>query len=120
MAQRQSNVHSPARRVRIERNQLTDLIIHEKLETTHAKAKEISKKMDKLITLAKKGTIAARRQAAKTLRHARVDDRQTALQKLFGPLAKAYANRNGGYTRVLKTGYRRGDAAPTSIVVFAK
>jgi len=48
--QRQSNVHSSARRVRIERNQLTDLIIHEKIVTTHAKAKELKKKMDKLIT----------------------------------------------------------------------
>ena len=120
MAQRQSNVHSPARRVRTERNQLTDLIIHDKLETTLAKAKEISKKMDKLVTLAKKGTIAARRQAARTLRHSKVDDKQTALQKLFGPIAKAYANRDGGYTKVLKTGNRKGDAAPMAIVLFTK
>jgi large subunit ribosomal protein L17 len=120
MAQRQSNVHSPARRRRTERTQLTDLILHDKLETTHAKAKEISKKMDRLITLAKKGTLAARRQAARTLRNSRVDDKQTALQKLFGPIAKAYANRDGGYTKVLKTGNRKGDAAPTSIVLFTK
>ena len=120
MAQRQSNVHSPARRVRTERTQLTDMILHDKIETTHAKAKEISKKMDRLVTLAKKGTLASRRQAARILRNSMVDDKTTALQKLFGPIAKAYADRDGGYTKVLKTGHRRGDAAPTSIVLFTK
>lgn len=120
MAQRQSNVHNSARRVRRERNQLTDLIIHDQIETTLAKAKEISKKMDRLVTLGKKGTLAARRQAAKVLRNVKIDDREYAIQKLFGPIAKSYTERNGGYTRVLKTGHRRGDAAKTAIVAFVK
>jgi large subunit ribosomal protein L17 len=120
MAQRQSNVHSPARRKRVLRNQLTDLIINGKLETTHAKAKELSKHMDKLVTKGKKGTLASRRLAAKQLRNVRNEDGMTALQLLFGPIAKMNENRDGGYTRVLKTGSRKGDSAPTAIVLFTK
>ena len=116
--QRQSNVHSPARRVRVERNQLTDLIIHEKMVTTHAKAKELQKKMDKLITWAKKDTVHARRQVAKVLRNVEVEKNKTALQKLFSDIAPKYKKRNGGYTRVLKYGSRKGDNSPISIITF--
>ena len=116
--QRQSNVHNSARRVRIERNQLTDLIIHGQIVTTHAKAKELQKKMDKLVTWAKKDTIQARREVAKILRNIKVEDGKTALQKLFSDIAPKYNKRNGGYTRVLKYGHRKGDNSPISIIAF--
>jgi large subunit ribosomal protein L17 len=116
--QRQSNVHNSARRIRTERNQLTDLIVHGQLVTTHAKAKELQKKMDRLVTLGKQGTVQARRQAAKVLRNTQVTETQDALQKLFGEIAPKYTTRNGGYTRVLKYGHRKGDAAPVSIIAF--
>ena len=116
--QRQSNVHNSARRVRIERNQLTDLIIHGQIVTTHAKAKELQKKMDRLVTWAKKDTIQARREVAKVLRNIKVTEKQTALQKLFADIAPKYKTRNGGYTRVLKYGNRKGDNSPISIIAF--
>ena len=116
--QRQSNVHSPARRTRTERNQLTDLIIHGQLVTTHSKAKELQKKMDKLITWAKRDTIQARREVAKIVRHVKIDDKTDAVQKLFNDIAPKYKDRNGGYTRVLKYGHRKGDASPISIIAF--
>lgn len=117
-SQRQSNVHDSARRERIERNQLTDLIIHGKLTTTHHKAKELQKKMDRLVTLAKKDSIPARRQAAKVLRNIRAENNETALQKLFNEIGPKYLERNGGYTRVLKFGTRKGDNSPISIITF--
>ncbi len=116
--QRQSNVHNSARRERIERNQLTDLVIHGKIVTTHAKAKELQKKMDRLVTLGKKGTVQARRDAAKILRNVKVEEGKTAVQKLFDEISPKYAERNGGYTRVLKFGNRKGDATPISIITF--
>ncbi len=116
--QRQSNVHDGARRTRIERNQLTDLIVHGKIVTNHAKAKELQKKIEKLITFAKKDTVHARREVAKVLRNVKVDEKNTALQKLFNEIAPKYKDRNGGYTRVLRFGNRRGDASPVSIITF--
>ncbi len=116
--QRQSNVHSPARRARTERNQLTDLVIHGQLVTTHAKAKELQKKMDKLVTWAKKDTVQARREVAKVLRHVKITESQDAVQKLFADIAPKYKDRNGGYTRVLRYGNRKGDASPVSIIAF--
>lgn len=116
--QRQSNVHSPARRVRTERNQLTDLVIHGQIITNHAKAKELQKKMDKLVTWAKKDTVQARREVAKILRHVNISETQDAVQKLFADIAPKYKERNGGYTRVLKYGNRKGDASPISIIAF--
>ncbi len=116
--QRQSNVHNSARRVRTERNQLTDLVIHGQIVTTHAKAKELQKKMDKLVTWAKKDTVQARREVAKVLRHVNITEKQDAVQKLFADIAPKYKERNGGYTRVLKYGHRKGDASPISIIAF--
>lgn len=116
--QRQSNVHNSARRVRTERNQLTDLVIHGQLVTTHAKAKELQKKMDKLITWAKKDTVQARREVAKVLRHVELADNKDAVQKLFADIAPKYKDRNGGYTRVLHYGVRKGDASKVSIIAF--
>ena len=103
------------------RNMATSLIEHGQIETTEMKAKEISAVVDSLVTLAKKGDLAARRQAATFVRDVAVDEEgTTALQKLFNEIGPAYADRNGGYTRVIKTRIRRGDAAPMAIVQFVK
>lgn len=85
------------------------------------KAKELSSVMDRLVTLAKRGDLHARRQATAYVRNVEVDDEgTTALQKLFNEIGPAYKDRNGGYTRVVKTRIRRGDAAPMAIVEFVK
>jgi large subunit ribosomal protein L17 len=103
------------------RNMATSLIIAEQIETTEMKAKELSAVMDSLVTLAKRGDLHARRQAAAYVRNVEVDDNgTTALQKLFNEIGPKYADRNGGYTRVVKTRIRRGDAAPMAIVQFVK
>ena len=104
------------------RDLVTDLIINERITTTEMKAKELSRLADKMITLGKKGTLAARRQAAATVRPEIVgdDSNQTAVQKLFADLAPRYASREGGYTRVLKLGPRRGDGAEMAIIEFVE
>ncbi len=88
------------------------LIIHGRIETTHAKAKAVRPYVEKLISLGKDGSLHARRRALAKLRHRDVVDR------LFVSVAPAFADRNGGYTRVIKTGYRVGDAAPKAIIEF--
>jgi len=94
------------------RNMAAALIKHEQITTTLAKAKELRPYVEKLVTLAKKGGLANRR-----LAHARLlDDAQ--LKKLFDVLAERYADRNGGYTRVIKAGIRASDAAPMAIIEF--
>ena len=102
------------------RDLITDLIINERIETTLLKAKELQKLADKMITLGKKGDLASIRQAAKLIRFEYVDEEknQYAIQKLFKELAPKYSDRNGGYTRVLKTGPRRGDSAPMALIEF--
>ena len=99
------------------RNMVTSLIEAEQIETTEMKAKELSSVM-----LAKRGDLHARRQAAAYVRNVVVDEEsgQTALQKLFNEIGPKYADRKGGYTRVIKTRIRRGDAAPMAIVEFVK
>ena len=87
------------------------LIKHEQIVTTLPKAKELRGVVDRLITLAKRGDLHTRRQAYARLR----DDAMTA--KLFDVLGARYAERNGGYTRVLKAGFRYGDAAPMAVVI---
>ncbi len=102
------------------RNMATSLILHEKLETTEMKAKELSSVMDHLVTLAKRGDLHARRQAAAYVRNVETEDGRTALKKLFDEIGPEYKDRTGGYTRVTKTRIRRGDAAPMAIVEFVK
>ena len=103
------------------RNMATSLIEAEQIETTEMKAKELSAVMDSLVTLAKKNDLAARRKAASYVRNVEVDEEgTTALQKLFNEIGPRYADRNGGYTRVVKTRIRRGDASPMAIVQFVK
>ena len=102
------------------RDLATSLIVSERVETTEARAKELRSVVEKLITLGKKGDLASRRQAAKTLRNVEIlnedETTQTALQKLFGEIAERYTERQGGYTRILKAGPRRGDGAESVII----
>lgn len=92
-------------RLALFRNLVTSLMEHERIETTEAKAKELRGITDKLITLGKQGTLHARRGALRVLR-----TKQT-VQKLFDDVAKRFPARNGGYTRIIKTRQRPGDAA---------
>ena len=106
------------------RDLTTDLLINEYIVTTEARAKEVRKTVEKMITLGKRGDLHARRKAASYVRNeiAEKDFNEetetfpTALQKLFGDIAKRYEGRNGGYTRILKTEPRRGDAAAMAII----
>ncbi len=91
-------------------NMAASLIEHEQIITTLPKAKEMKPLMDKLITLAKRGDLHARRQAI-----AKVRDVER-VGKLFDVLADRYKDRNGGYTRVLKAGFRQGDQAPVAVI----
>jgi large subunit ribosomal protein L17 len=92
------------------RNMAAALIKHEQITTTTAKAKELRPYVEKLITLAKKGGLSNRR-----LAHSRLLD-ETQLKKLFDVLADRYADRAGGYTRIVKAGIRASDAAPIAII----
>ena len=109
-----------AHRKALLRNLSTSLIVHGRLETTEMKAKELRSVADKLVTLAKRGDLHARRQAARIVFNVVADEKtgQTALQKLFDEVGPKYADRQGGYTRVIKTEMRRGDAAPMAIIEF--
>ncbi|MBS9339042.1 50S ribosomal protein L17 [Fructobacillus sp. M2-14] len=106
------------------RDLTTDLLINGRIQTTEARAKEIRKTADQMITLGKKGDLSARRKAAAFMRNEVADVKedgdniriQTALQKLFEEIAPRFAERNGGYTRILKTVQRRGDAAQMVIL----
>lgn len=100
------------------RNLATSVILYGRVETTEAKAKDMRSVVDELITLGKRGDLHARRQAAAYIRNVVADDAksQTVLQKLFDEVAPKYADRNGGYTRVVKTGTRKGDAAPMAYI----
>ena len=91
-------------------NMAVSLLIHEQIKTTLPKAKELRRVADKMITLGKRGTLHTRRQAFSYLR----DD--AAVSKLFGALAERYKERGGGYTRVLKAGFRYGDNAPMAFI----
>jgi large subunit ribosomal protein L17 len=92
------------------RQQVTDFLDKGRMETTVTRAKEIAPLAQKMITLGKKDTIAARRQAMTFL------TREDVMTKVFKELAPRYADRNGGYTRIIRTGNRRGDAAEMAII----
>ncbi len=91
-------------------NMAVSLLTHEQIKTTLPKAKDLRPYVEKLITLGKRGDLHARRQAISILR----DDKVVA--KLFGEIADRYKERAGGYTRVLKAGFRYGDAAPVAVI----
>ncbi|MBV9953831.1 MAG: 50S ribosomal protein L17 [Pseudolabrys sp.] len=88
------------------------LIKHEQISTTLPKAKDLRPVVEKLVTLAKKGGLAARRQAIGEMRDA------TQVKKLFDVLAPRYKDRKGGYTRIMKAGFRYGDNAPLAVIEF--
>ncbi|MDI9480810.1 MAG: 50S ribosomal protein L17 [Syntrophomonadaceae bacterium] len=92
------------------RNSVTSLLDSGRITTTETRAKDIKRLADQMITLGKRGDLHARRQAIAYL------TREDVVQKLFTNLADKYTNRQGGYTRVIKAGYRRGDGAPMVIV----
>jgi large subunit ribosomal protein L17 len=102
------------------RDLVTQLIIHERITTTETKAKELQRLADRMVTLGKKGTLASRRQAAQTVRFLDAGNDQNAIQKLFSDIAPRFKDRDGGYTRVLKLGPRRGDATPMAIIEFVE
>ena len=91
-------------------NMVCSLIEHEQIQTTLPKAKELKRIVDKYITLGKKGSLHSRRLAISRLKQ------NSAVIKLFDTLATRYKKRNGGYTRVLKAGFRYGDAAPLAVI----
>lgn len=94
------------------RNMAAALIKHEQITTTTAKAKELRPYVEKLVTLAKKGGLSNRR-----LAHSRIMD-EAQERKLFEVLGPRYADRNGGYTRIIKAGIRQSDAAPVAVIEF--
>jgi large subunit ribosomal protein L17 len=96
------------------RNQVTALLTHEKVTTTEAKAKEVRSLAEKMITLGKDGRLASRREALAFITDKKVVD------KLFAEIAPGYADRSGGYTRLLKLGPRLGDNAPMVQIELVK
>ncbi len=101
---------SPSHRIAMYRNLVTSLLQHERVETTDAKAKEVRRLADRMITLGKRGDLHARRRALRVIRS------RDVAAKVFDELAERYRSRPGGYTRVLKLRSRVGDAASMSIV----
>ncbi|HEX5067687.1 MAG TPA: 50S ribosomal protein L17 [Myxococcota bacterium] len=101
-----------AHRLAMYRNLVTSLLEHEQVETTDVKAKEVRRLADRMITLGKRGDLHARRRALRVIRS------RDVAEKVFSELADRFRTRAGGYTRVMKTRYRVGDAAPMSIVAL--
>ena len=96
------------------KNLVTSLILHEKLQTTEAKAKELRKLADRMITLGKKGDLASIRRASKNIKT------KEALGKLMNDLAPRFEGRNGGYTRIIRYKNRKGDGAPVVIIEWVE
>lgn len=103
-------------RLMVIRQQVSDVLAYGKIVTTVTKAKETKRHVDKIITLGKKGTLAARRQAASILINTTVASKDELVRKLFDEIAKKYKTRNGGYTRVLKLGKRQGDNTEEAVI----
>ncbi len=100
----------PGHRQAMFSNMAASLIKHEQIVTTLAKAKDLKRVMDKYITLAKRGDLNSRRLAASRMRD------EAMVKKLFETLGPRYKDRAGGYTRVMKAGYRYGDSAPVAVI----
>jgi len=101
-----------AHREMMMRNLVTSLLLYEKIITTAAKAKELRSVAEKMVTLAKRDDLQARRQAAEVLND------EKALKKLFDSIGGRYRDRSGGYTRITKLDYRMGDGAPLAAIEF--
>ena|SRR2546428_4566613 len=102
-----------AHRKALFRNLVLSLLRHERIKTTDAKAKELRRYADRMVTLGKRGDLSARRLAFAFMQS------RDAVKKLFDEIAPRFRERHGGYTRVIKFGVRRGDAAPISIIEFS-
>ena len=103
------------------RNVVTELIIFEHVKVTKATGRDVKKFADRMVTLAKRGDLHARRQAAAYVKNVYVPGTEVlALEKLFNEIGPRFANRNGGYTRALNLGNRRGDNAPISLVAWVE
>ncbi|MHA5101583.1 50S ribosomal protein L17 [Oenococcus oeni] len=112
------------------RDLTTNLILNGKIQATEARAKEVRRQAEKMITLGKRGDLAARRLAATYLRDVEDENKiknatsaediveQKAVKTLFSDVAPRFKSRNGGYTRIYKLGQRRGDAAPMALLEF--
>lgn len=109
MAYRKLGRDNSARKALL-RSIVTSLFQHERIETTEAKAKELRKVADKMLTLAKRGDLHARRQVLAYMMD------EDVVKKMFDEIAPKYKDRQGGYTRIIKTGVRQGDAAPMVII----
>ena len=113
---------SPAHRKAMFRNMVTSLFMHERILTTVTRAKELRRVAEKLVTLGKRGDLAARRLAARTLHTQgsregrRIVHEDAALRKLFDTLGPRFQDRPGGYTRIVRTGNRQGDNAPMAFL----
>ncbi len=101
-----------AHRLAMLRNMVTSLIQYERIETTLAKAKQLRSLADQMVTLGKQGTLHARRRALAVVRS------KSAVSKLFSELSTRFQERAGGYTRVIKLGFRHGDGAPMALVEY--
>jgi len=95
-------------------NLAISLINHKKIETTYSKAKEVRKFVEKLVTKAKNNDLQAQREVMKVIKN------KLASKKLFDEISPKYVERNGGYTRIIKTGFRKGDAAPLAVIEFTE
>ena len=93
-------------------NLASALITHKRIKTTDAKAKELRMYIEPLVTFAKKGDIHSRRQVLKKIRH------KSIVRELFDNIGPTFSNRNGGYTRIIKLGFRDNDCAPISMIEF--
>lgn len=109
MAYRRLGLRSDHRRAML-RNIVTSFLDKERIETTETRAKELNRLTERMISLAKRGDLHARRQALSYLMD------ETVVKKLFEQIAPKYADRQGGYTRIIKKGFRRGDGAPVVII----
>ena len=93
-------------------NLASALITNKRIKTTDAKAKELRKYIEPLVTFAKKGDLHSRRQVLKKIRH------KSIVRELFNNIGPTFSNRNGGYTRIIKLGFRDNDCAPVSMIEF--
>ncbi|MCL5037809.1 MAG: 50S ribosomal protein L17 [Chloroflexi bacterium] len=103
-----------AHRLSMLRNLATSLIVHKRIETTNTRAKEVSQFVEKLVTWAKKKDLSGKRQVFRYITN------RDAARELFEELAPRFEDRKGGYTRIIKKGFRKGDNAPLSIIEFVE
>ena len=116
---RSKAAYTPSKNKAMLRNVVSELIVHGQIKVTSGVAKDLVSLADKMVTLGKKGDVAARRQAARVLRNGIADEKGvSALNKLFNEIAPKYASRNGGYTHQYKLGARKGDNAQVVLITW--